>query len=109
MDSAERRVAAEVFATCALRIASRPEFSWLWWVGIVAVYGTAFFLLFATLSRGAPLAVAYAIWTGVGVALTAVVAWVAFKEALPPGAMVGIALVIAGVILIEVFSSGHAH
>lgn len=100
-------IGAEVFATSCLRAATRAESAWIWWALVIGGYLAAFGLFFAALSHGAPLAAAYATWSGVGVALTAVVAWLVFAERLTLGALAGIALVVAGVVLIE--WCGHPH
>lgn len=97
-------ILAEVLATASLRAASQEEAPWHWWISVLGGYTAAFGLLYATLAAGAPLAATYAIWAGVGVALTAVVAWLIFAERLTIGALSGIALIIAGVVLVE--SSG---
>lgn len=94
-------IGAEVFATSSLRAATQAENGWVWWVGAISGYVTAFGLFFAALSHGAPLAAAYATWSGVGVALTAVIAWLVFAERLTLGSAIGIGLVVAGVVLIE--------
>lgn len=94
-------IAAEVFATSSLRAATEAEAAWIWWVSAIGGYLAAFALLFATLSQGASLAATYATWSGVGVALTAVVAWLVFAERLTPGAITGIAFIVVGVVLIE--------
>ncbi|MGB4779056.1 DMT family transporter [Microbacterium sp.] len=99
-------IGAEVLATGSLRAAAQPGATWAWWIGVAGGYASAFGLLYAALSHDTPLSSAYAIWSGVGVALTAVVAWLVFGERLTPGAMVGIALIVAGVVLVEAF--GHS-
>lgn len=99
-------IGTEVFATASLRAAAQPGASWAWWIGVVGGYAAAFGLLYAALSHGTPLSSAYAIWSGVGVALTAVVAWVVFGERLTPGAIIGIVLIVAGVVLLE--TCGHS-
>lgn len=94
-------IGAEVFATSSLRAATQAENGWAWWLGAIGGYLTAFGMFFAALSHGAPLAAAYAIWSGVGVALTAVVSWLVFAERLTLGSAIGIGLVVAGVTVIE--------
>lgn len=99
-------IGAEVLATASLRAVSATGASSWWWALVVGGYMSAFALLFGALSAGAPLAAAYAIWAGAGVALTAAVAWRVFGEPLSVGSMAGIALIVVGVILVET-SSGH--
>ncbi|MDR6866422.1 small multidrug resistance pump [Microbacterium resistens] len=98
-------IVAEVLATLSLRASTDADPAWPWWVFTGVGYASAFGLLFAALSHGAALSGAYATWSGVGVALTAIAAWLVFGERLTIGAIVGIVLVIAGVVLIEWSSS----
>jgi small multidrug resistance pump len=66
----------------------------------------AFVMLTLTLAAGMPLGVAYGIWAAAGVALTAVISKVLFKEPLTWLMGFGIVLIIGGVLLIEV-GAGH--
>ena len=66
---------------------------------VVVGYGLAFYFLALTL-KTVPVAIAYAIWSGVGVALITAIGWVFFRQALDAAAMVGIALIVAGVLLL---------
>jgi small multidrug resistance pump len=73
----------------------------------IAGYAVAFFFLsltLATLSTG----IAYAIWSGVGIVLISLIGWVAFGQSLDLPAMLGIALIIAGVLVIHLFSKSVA-
>ncbi|MBO9662120.1 multidrug efflux SMR transporter [Dokdonella sp.] len=100
-------ILAEVVATTALKLTegfTRPLPSLL----VIVGYGTAFYFLSLVL-RTLPIGVAYAIWSGVGVALIAVLGWAFHRQALDAGAIVGIALIVAGVVVIQVFSRSAAH
>ncbi|MGB3803066.1 MAG: multidrug efflux SMR transporter [Sphingopyxis granuli] len=66
-------------------------------------YAVAFYCLSLTL-RAMPTGVAYAIWSGVGIVLIATVAWLFQGQKLDTPAIVGMALIIAGVIVMNVFS-----
>ena len=68
----------------------------------VAGYLVAFYCL--SLLREMPVGVAYAIWCGVGIVLVSLAAALLFGQRLDMGAIVGMALIIAGVIVINVFS-----
>ncbi len=68
---------------------------------VVVGYVTAFVLLWLALRDGMPVGVAYGIWGAVGVALTAVLSMLIFGEALTPVMLLGIGLVIAGVLCVE--------
>ncbi|MCX7901050.1 MAG: SMR family transporter, partial [Burkholderiaceae bacterium] len=54
--------------------------------------------------RVIPVGVAYAVWSGVGIALITLIGWLVFKQTLDAPALVGIALIVAGVVVIQVFS-----
>ena len=69
--------------------------------GPALLYIAAFTALSATLHLGMPLGMAYGIWAALGVALTAVVSRVAFKEPLDAVMAAGIALIVGGVLLLE--------
>jgi len=100
-------IAAEVVATSALKASenfTRPLPSIL----VVAGYGVAFSCLSMTL-RTLPLGVAYAIWSGVGTALVAVVGWLLYRQHLDLPAILGIALIIAGTLVLDLFSRVDAH
>lgn len=95
-------ILAEVLATSALKAAdgfTRPLPSLL----VVVGYGTAFYLLSLTL-RVIPVGIAYAIWSGVGTALIALLGWVLFGQALDGAALLGLALIVAGVLVIQICS-----
>jgi small multidrug resistance pump len=93
-------IGAEVMGTVALKFSN--GFSNLWPSLVVVLgYGVAFYMLALVLKAGLPVGVAYAIWAAVGVALIAVIGALFLGEALPPVAIAGLVLVIAGVVLLE--------
>lgn len=94
-------ILAEVAGTSSLRAVTLSGACWAWWLAVVAGYVAAFGLFAVALARGLPLGAGYAIWAGVGVALTALVAWVVFGERPGRWMLVGFVLIIAGVVLIE--------
>jgi small multidrug resistance pump len=75
---------------------------------LVAGYGSALYFLSLTL-RTVPVGVAYAIWSGVGVALITCVAWLVFKQKLDVAALMGLTLIVAGVLVLFLFSKTAAH
>lgn len=98
-------VVSEVTATLALKGAlDRP---WLY-VVVVAGYAAAFTLLTLVLRAGMGLGVAYGLWAALGVTGTALLSALVFGEALTPVMLVGIALVVAGVLAVEI-GSHRAH
>lgn len=100
-------IVAEVIATSALK--ASDSFSRVVPTAIViAGYGTAFFFLTLILNR-IPLGVAYAVWSGAGIVLVSIVGAVRFGEIPDAAAMAGIALIICGVVVINVFSKTVSH
>ena len=71
-------------------------------------YLIAFYCLSLTL-KTIPTGIAYAIWSGVGIVLIAAAAWVFSGQKLDAPAMIGMALIIAGVVVMNVFSTTTAH
>jgi small multidrug resistance pump len=100
-------ILAEVTATSALK--STNGFTRLGPSLVVfAGYAVAFAFLSLTL-RTIPVGVAYAIWSGVGIVLIAVAAYVLHHQALDAAAVIGISLILAGVLVINLFSKSVAH
>lgn len=100
-------IVAEVIGTSALKAAegfTRLGPSLL----VVAGYSVAFFFLSLTL-RSIPVGIAYAIWSGVGVALISLVAWLVYGQTLDLAAVIGIGLIVAGVAVLNLFSKVGAH
>lgn len=97
-------IAIEVAATLSLR-ASQDHSAWL--VVVVGGYLGAFVLLTLVLRAGMPVGVAYGIWGASGTALTAVLAAAVFGDPFTWPIAAGIALIIAGVLLVE-FGSQRA-
>lgn len=71
-------------------------------------YLVAFYFLSLTL-RDVPTGVAYAIWSGVGIVLIAAIAWIFQGQKLDAPALAGMALIVAGVAVINIFSKAAAH
>ena len=100
-------IISEVIATSALK--TSENFTKLWpSIGVIIGYGVAFFFLSLTL-KTIPVGVAYAIWSGVGIVLVSAVGWIAFKQALDAPALIGMAMIIAGCAVINLFSQSSAH
>jgi small multidrug resistance pump len=100
-------ILAEVVATSLLK--TSDGFSRLWpSLGTVAGYGIAFYALSLTL-RTMPMGVAYAIWSGVGIVLISAIGWIGFGQKLDVAAIAGMALILAGVIVINTLSSAAPH
>lgn len=100
-------IAAEVVATSALRAA---EGFTVLWPSLIAVIGyvVAFYFLSLTL-KTMPVGVAYAIWSGVGIVVVSIVALVLYKQVLDLPAILGMGLILAGVVVINLFSKTTGH
>lgn len=93
-------IVSEVTGTLALRVAAGGRRAFY---GVVVVgYVVAFTLLSASLQHGMPLGVAYGIWAAAGVALTAAASRLLFREPLTPTMVVGMGLIVAGVLVVEI-------
>ncbi len=100
-------IISEVIATSALKASA--EFTKLVPVIIVLLgYGFSFYCM-ALVLRTIPLGVTYAIWSGLGIVIIAVIGVVFFKESLDLPAMVGMGLIIAGVVVVNLFSKTAGH
>ncbi len=100
-------ICAEVIATTALKYADgftklTPSLI------VIAGYGVAFFFL-SKIVQVLPLAITYAIWSGAGITLIGVVGWLWLGQKLDLAAMIGIGLIIAGVLVINLFSKTIGH
>ena len=95
-------IVAEVFATSTLK--ASEGFTRLWPSLLVVVgYGISFFCLSLTL-RAVPVGIAYAIWSAAGIVLVALIAWLVYGQTLDLPAIAGMALIIAGVLVLNLFS-----
>lgn len=94
----------EVLSTLGLR-ASDGFRKRAWIAPVVAGYVASFTLVSWTLALGMPVGIAYGVWSACGVALVALMGKVLFGEPLTPVMVGGIALIIAGVLIIEMSGS----
>lgn len=74
----------------------------------VVAYVCAFYFLGLTL-KTLPVGIAYAIWSGVGIVLISVIGLIFFKQSLDLPAILGLGLIIAGVVVINIFSKTVSH
>jgi small multidrug resistance pump len=96
-------IISEVIGTSALKASagfSRP----LPILIVVLGYGMAFYFLSLTL-RTVPVGIAYAIWSGVGIVLITLIGMLWFRQSLDLPALLGMALIILGVVVINFFST----
>ena len=100
-------ISGEVVATSALR--ASDGFTKLGPSGlVVAGYAIAFYFLSLTLTT-IPIGIAYAVWSGAGIVLTSIIGWRLFGQSLDLPALIGIALILAGVAVINLLSGAAAH
>jgi len=100
-------ILAEVIGTSALKASA--GFSRLWpSLVVVAGYGTAFYFLSLAL-RNIPIGVAYAVWSGAGIVLIAAIGTLVFKQKLDTPALIGMGLIVAGVLVLNLFSKTGSH
>ena len=94
-------IVSEVIATSALK-ASLGFTRFVPSAIVVVGYGFAFYFLSLTL-RTIPVGIAYAVWSGVGVVLITLAGWVVYDQKLDFSAIVGIVLIVAGILVLNVF------
>lgn len=100
-------IISEVIGTSALK--ATHEFTRLVPSIIVVLgYGSAFFFLTLAL-RTFPVGIAYAIWSGVGIVLVCLAGYVLYNQTLDAAALIGMAFIVAGVIILNGFSSSVPH
>ena len=100
-------VLAETIGTTALQ--ASQQFTRLGpSVVVFLAYGVSFWLLSMTL-RFMPVGVVYAIWSGVGIVFIAIIGFLVFRQSLDIAAVLGIGLIIAGIVVIQLFSNTTMH
>ncbi len=99
-------IVVEVAATLSMR-ASDGFRKKIWLIPVIVGYVASFALLSFSLSLGMPVGIAYGVWSACGVALVAIIAKFLFKEPLTRLMGLGIGLIIAGVLTIELIGTAH--
>jgi small multidrug resistance pump len=100
-------IVAEVIGTSFLKSSdgfTRPGPSF----AVIVSYMLAFYFLALSL-RTIPVGIAYAVWAGAGIGLIALIGWVIFGQRLDAAAILGIGLIVAGVVVLNVFSATTPH
>ncbi|WP_430462850.1 SMR family transporter [Thalassolituus sp. LLYu03] len=100
-------IVAEVIATSALKASegfSKPGPAAV----VVIGYAISFYLL-AMVLKSLPVGITYAIWSGAGIVLVTLIGWLVYKQTLDLPAMLGIGLIMAGVLVINLFSQASGH
>ncbi|WP_299660452.1 SMR family transporter [uncultured Ruegeria sp.] len=100
-------VIAETIGTTALQ--ASHQFTRFWPSVLVVVgYGTAFYFMALTL-KVLPVGIVYAIWSGLGIFLIALIGFLVFGQKLDWPAILGLALILSGILIIHLFSSTTGH
>ncbi len=100
-------VFAETVGTTALQ--ASQQFSRFWpSVLVVVSYGVAFYLLGLTLKH-MPVGIVYAIWSGLGIFFIAIIGFVVFGQKLDLWAVLGLGMILAGILIIHLFSKTAGH
>jgi len=100
-------IVSEVIGTSALKASN--EFTRLVPSLITLVAFVSAFYFLSLCLRTIPVGIAYAIWSGIGIVLISVIALVLFGQKLDLPALIGMGLIIAGVVVINLFSQSTAH
>jgi len=100
-------IVAEVIGTTALK-ASESFTRLVPSLVVVVGYGVAFYCLSLVL-KSVPVGIAYAIWSGLGIVLITAVAWLLYGQRIDLAGLIGMGLIIAGVVVLNVFSQATAH
>ena len=100
-------VLAETSGTTALQASA--QFTRLWpSILVVVAYGVSFYLLAMAL-KFMPVGVVYALWSGLGIIFIAIIGFVVFGQRLDLPAIIGLALIIAGILVINLLSNTTQH
>ena len=96
-------IVSEVIATSALNASQRLTRPWP--IALMVIGYAIAFVFLALAVKTMPVGMAYAIWSGAGIVLIAGVGWVLYRQSLDAAALAGMALIIAGICVIKLFSS----
>ncbi|OUS08681.1 QacE family quaternary ammonium compound efflux SMR transporter [Rhodobacterales bacterium 52_120_T64] len=100
-------VVTETIGTASMQ--ASEQFTRFWpSVLLIVAYGVSFYFLSLTL-RYMQVSIVYAIWSGLGIVLIGIIGWMFFKQSLDFAAILGMALIVAGVVVINMFSNSATH
>jgi len=100
-------ICAEVVATASMK-AVKGLSTPLPLLLMIAGYTVAFWML-TLVVRSIPVGIAYAIWSGLGIVLISIAAWLIYGQKLDMPAVLGMAMIVGGVVVIQVFSNSSGH
>ena len=100
-------ILAETVGTSALK--ASEQFTRFWpSVIVVIAYGISFYAMTFAL-KVMPVGVVYAVWSGLGIVLLGVAGWVIFGQKLDLPAVIGMAMILGGVLVINLYSGSSVH
>jgi small multidrug resistance pump len=97
----------EVAGTTALKASDGFTRPWPSVLSLVS-YAAAFYLLALTM-RLIPVGIVYALWSGVGIVFITLIGWIIYGQKLDGAALIGLSLILAGVVVVNLFSKSLAH
>ena len=100
-------ITLEVIGTSFLQ--RSEQFTRLWPTLLMGLAYAASFYFLSLVLRTMPLGIAYAIWSGLGIVLVSLIGLVIFGQRLDLAAIIGLSLIIAGVIVVNLFSNSVTH
>ncbi|MBE3511753.1 MULTISPECIES: SMR family transporter [Enterobacter] len=100
-------IASEVIATTALKLSD--SFTRLWPSLITVMFYIIAFWSLTIPMRTIPTGIIYAVWSGAGIVLISLAGWIIYGQKLDMAALTGIGLIIAGVMVINLFSNSTGH
>lgn len=100
-------ITAEIFATSALK-ATNGFTCALPSIAVILGYSLSFYWLSLAL-RTIPVGIAYALWSGIGVVVVAAIGWLLYDQKLDSAAIVGLAMILGGVLVINLLSKSVGH
>jgi small multidrug resistance pump len=100
-------VAMETVGTTALQASNQFTRLWPTLLAIVAYAGSVYFL--GLTLKFMPVGIVYALWSGLGIVLITIIGFIVFGQRLDAAAVAGLTMIIAGIIVIQVFSNTTSH
>ncbi len=100
-------IITETIGTTALQASAQFTRFWPSVVCVIA-YGISFYLLALAL-KTIPVGILYAIWSGVGIVMIAGIGFIVFGQKLDLAAIIGIAFILLGIVIIHLFSTTATH
>ena len=100
-------IVAETIGTTALQ--ASQQFTKFWPAALCVIAYAASFYLMALALKVIPVGIAYAIWSGVGIVMIAIIGFAVFGQKLDLAAVIGMGLILVGILVIHLFSASSTH